>query len=85
MSAPQLSAAVACSALCDGGSRVWRAGHTQPPDVSVIRDRFGLVWQLDEDRDTWWPAAAHGDGQCWDVLAHDGPLVEVLLPHPVLE
>jgi hypothetical protein len=68
--------------------RVWPRGAGQPkPDVPprAVIDGDGILWQLDQNDNSWWSADSDNTGQGWGMLTCDGPLVEVTLPQAVRE
>jgi hypothetical protein len=65
--------------------RVWRAGDAQPgDDVRAVLDRDGDVWQLGPHHARNWVLHDEPDEVWPDLLVNYGPLVEVMLPEPVL-
>jgi hypothetical protein len=65
--------------------RVWRSGDLEPgDDVRCVMDQDGDVWQLGPHHARNWLLHDEPDEVWPDLLVNYGPLVEVMLPEPVL-
>ncbi|HKT03402.1 MAG TPA: hypothetical protein VJT31_28065 [Rugosimonospora sp.] len=64
------------------GAQTWSMDGPPGPEVTAVRDRFGVRWR--RDGDLWWGDIGHGyeDYRQWHEVLSRGPLTDASGDNP---